>query len=130
MTPNADTQSKICLVTGATSGIGLVAARELARLGSHVVLVGRNPAKSETTVEEMRAQTGNANVDFLLADLSAQDQIRALARRFQEQFPRLDVLVNNAGGIWLTRTLTADGLEMTFAVNHLAYFLLTHLLVD
>lgn len=130
MTSAADMHGKVCLVTGATSGIGLVAARELAGLGAQVVLVGRNRARSEAAAPQIRAATGNDNVDFLLADLSSQEQIRDLARQFQQRFPRLDVLINNAGGIWLTRTLTPNGLEMTFAVNHLAYFLLTQLLLD
>jgi len=123
-------QGKVCLVTGATSGIGLVTARELARQGARVVLVGRNPARCEAAVAQIRIETGNAEVEALLADLSSQQQVRELARRFCESHPRLDVLVNNAGGMWMRRELTADGLEMTFAVNHLAYFLLTHLLLD
>ena len=123
-------QGKVCLITGATSGIGLVTARELARQGARVLLVGRNPHKCADTVEQIRAGTGNRQVEALLADLSSQEQIRALARQLQERSPRLDVLINNAGGLWLKRELTVDGLEMTFAVNHLAYFLLTHLLLD
>jgi NAD(P)-dependent dehydrogenase (short-subunit alcohol dehydrogenase family) len=121
---------KVCLVTGATSGIGLVTARELARRGARVVLVGRNPVRTEAAVAQIRAEAGGPDVESLLADLSSQEQIRDLARRFRERHPRLDVLVNNAGGMWLRRERTADGLEMTFAVNHLAYFLLTHLLLD
>ncbi|MBV9125070.1 MAG: SDR family oxidoreductase [Planctomycetes bacterium] len=127
---NPPLQGKVCLVTGATSGIGLVTARELARQGARVVLVGRNPDKTTATLRHIQTQTGNPNVDMLLADLSSQAQIRELARQFRERYPRLDVLVNNAGGIWMKRQLTVDGLEMTFAVNHLAYFLLTHLLLE
>jgi NAD(P)-dependent dehydrogenase (short-subunit alcohol dehydrogenase family) len=123
-------QGKVCLITGATSGIGRVAARELAQLGARVLLVGRNPDKCADMVEQVRAGTGNRQVEALLADLSSQEQIRALARQVQERSPRLDVLINNAGGLWLKRELTVDGLEMTFAVNHLAYFLLTQLLLD
>jgi NAD(P)-dependent dehydrogenase (short-subunit alcohol dehydrogenase family) len=121
---------KTCLITGATSGIGLVAARELAGHGSRVVLVGRNPARCETVAAQIRAATGGHDVETLLADLSSQEQIRDLARRFRERHDRLDVLVNNAGGMWLKRALTVDGIEMTFAVNHLAYFLLTDLVLD
>jgi retinol dehydrogenase-12 len=123
-------QGKICLVTGATSGIGLVTARELARQGARVLLVGRDPAKCADAVEQIRERTGNPEVEALLADLSSQQQIRDLARQVRERCPRLDVLINNAGGMWLKREVTVDGLEMTFAVNHLAYFLLTQLLLE
>jgi NAD(P)-dependent dehydrogenase (short-subunit alcohol dehydrogenase family) len=123
-------QGKVCLVTGATSGIGLVTARELAWRGARVVLVGRNRTRTDAALAQIRAQTGSSEVEALLADLSAQQQVRDLARQFQELHTRLDVLVNNAGGLWLDRQLTVDGLERTFAVNHLAYFLLTELLLD
>jgi NAD(P)-dependent dehydrogenase (short-subunit alcohol dehydrogenase family) len=123
-------EGKICLITGATSGIGLVAARELARQGARLVLVGRNSAKCEAVTAQIRSETGNPQVEALVADLSSQDHVRELARRFRERHPRLDVLINNAGGMWLQRNLNGEGLEMTFAVNHLAYFLLTHLLLD
>jgi retinol dehydrogenase-12 len=128
--PTANMPGKICLVTGATSGIGLVSARELASQGTHVVLVGRSREKCDKAVQQIQAQTGNRNVDFLLADLSSQQQIRELARLFRERYGSLDVLVNNAGGIWMQRQETIDGLEMTFAVNHLAYFQLTLTLLD
>src|SRR5260370_13143181 len=123
-------QGKVCLVTGATSGIGLVTAHELARQGARVLLVGRNSARCAETIEQIRARTGNQDVKALLADLSSQRQIRDLARHVRGRYPRLDVLINNAGRMWLAREVTVDGLEMTFAVNHLAYFLLTHLLLD
>ena len=123
-------RSKVCLITGATSGIGLVAARGLACQGARVVLVGRNPARCEAAVAQIHAETGNREVEVLRADLASQQQVRALARQLLERHPRLDVLVNNAGGMWLGRQQTADGLEMTFAVNHLAYFLLTQLLLE
>lgn len=122
--------TKTILITGATSGIGRVAAESLAQHGAQVVVVGRNPAKTEATVAEIRRATGNPAVDFLLADLSVQAQVRGLAKQFQSRYPRLDVLINNAGGIFRTRTLTADGREMTFALNHLSYFLLTNLLLE
>jgi retinol dehydrogenase-12 len=122
-------KDKLCLVTGATSGIGLVTARELARQGARVVLVGRDPSRCESAVKHIEEQTGR-QTETLLADLSSQRQIRELARQYRERHGRLDVLVNNAGGLWIERRLTEDGLEMTFAVNHLAYFLLTHLLLD
>jgi len=123
-------EGKVCLITGATNGIGLVAARELARQGAHVVLAGRNAGKCTTVVEHIRTETGNPAVEALVADLSSQRQVRELARQFRERHQRLDVLINNAGGIWFQRQQTEDGLEMTFAVNHVAYFLLTHLLLD
>jgi NAD(P)-dependent dehydrogenase (short-subunit alcohol dehydrogenase family) len=131
MQPTAATmQGKVCLVTGATSGIGLVTARELARRGARVVLAGRNATRCADAVHQVQEQTGNREVEFLVADLSSQQQVRELAQQFRQRQPRLDVLVNNAGGIWWTRQQTVDGLEMTFAVNHLAYFLLTLSLLD
>jgi NAD(P)-dependent dehydrogenase (short-subunit alcohol dehydrogenase family) len=123
-------QGKICLITGATSGIGLVSARELARQGAGLVLVGRNSAKCEAVTRQIQAETGNPQVEALVADLASQDQVRELARHFRERHPRLGVLINNAGGMWLQRKLNGEGLEMTFALNHLAYFLLTQLLLD
>lgn len=121
---------KTCMVTGATAGIGLTTAYALAQMGARVILLGRNPEKSTGVVERIRQETGNTKVDCLLADLSDQAQIRRLALQFQESYPRLDVLVNNAGGVFLWRQESADSLEMTFALNHLSYFLLTLLLLD
>ena len=123
-------EGKTCLITGATSGIGLVAAGALARQGARVLLVGRNQAKCDAVTAQIKAETGNPQVESFLADLSSQQQVRELARRFRDQNSRLDVLVNNAGGMWMQRQLNADRLEITFAVNHLAYFLLTQLLLD
>ena len=124
-------QAKICLITGATAGIGLVIARaHLAQRGASVVVVGRNPAKTAAVVKQLQEETRNPAIEFLLADLSCQLQIRELAQQFRERHPRLDVLINNAGGAWRRRQLTVDGVEMTIAVNHLAPFLLTHLLAD
>lgn len=122
--------AKTVLITGATSGIGRVAAESLARQGAQVVVVGRNPAKTEATVADIRRATGNNSVDYLLADLSQVAEVRALAQQFQSRYARLDVLLNNAGGVFAKRTLTADGREMTWALNHLSYFLLTNLLLD
>ena len=121
---------KVYLVTGATAGIGLVTARELARTGATVVGVGRHPEKSAAVAKHLREETRNPNVEFLLADLSVQKQIRALAQTFRERYARLDVLINNAGAVYLDRQESADGLELTFALNHLSYFLLTNLLLD
>lgn len=122
-------QGKVCLVTGATSGIGREAATELARRGAAVVGVGRNPEKCAATAARIETATGN-RPEFLLADLSSQAGVGRLAEAFKEQHGRLDVLVNNAGAIFLSRRTSADGLEMTFALNHLAYFLLANLLLD
>lgn len=121
---------KICMVTGATSGIGKHTAQELARLGATVVIIGRNPAKCDQTVSELRNTSGNPQVHCLLADLSSQAAIRRLAAEFKERYPHLDVLVNNAGAAFLRRGLSVDGIEKTFALNHLSYFLLTNLLLD
>ena len=130
VTPEVSLAGKVCMVTGATSGIGKVAARELAQRGAEVVVVGRNEARCEATVSQIRQQTANPSVEFLLADLSSQQEVRRLAREFESRYPRLDVLVNNAGAIMLSRRESVDGIEMTLALNHLAYFLLTNLLLD
>jgi NAD(P)-dependent dehydrogenase (short-subunit alcohol dehydrogenase family) len=121
---------KVCLVTGATAGIGLVTARELARLKALVIGVGRSPERCAEAARQIRQQIGNADVEYLVADLSSQAEIRRLAAELKSRTARLDVLVNNAGGIFLKRQETVDGREMTFALNHLAYFLVTNLLLD
>lgn len=120
---------KICLVTGATSGIGAATARSLARLGATVVVAGRDVMKCTETVHEIRRVTGNASVEYLMADLAVQEQIRGLAKQFKEKYDRLDVLINNAGARFLSRSVSADGYEMTFALNHMASFTLTNLLL-
>lgn len=121
---------KVCVVTGATSGIGKLTAHGLARQGATVVLVGRNAEKSATVVDEIRQQTGNPAVEFMLADLSSQEDIRRLAHQFQVRHQRIHVLVNDAAALFPKRQQSVDGIEMTFALNHLAYFLLTNLLLD
>lgn len=123
-------EGKICLVTGGTSGIGKSAALALAKMGATVVIVGRNAPKTAQVVEEIRAASGNKNVDSLLADLSSQQEVRRLADEFKSKYPHLHVLLNNAGAAILKRQLSVDGIEMTFALNHLASFLLTNLLLD
>src|SRR5262245_25858958 len=128
--PDTSMGGKTCLVTGATAGIGEVTARELARRGARVVIVGRSRGRCETTAEAIRRETGNPSVEFLVADLSSQAEVRRLAREFLERHDRLDVLVNNAGALFAQRRESADGVEMTLALNHLAYFLLTNLLLD
>ncbi len=123
-------QGKICLITGGTNGIGKSTAQELARMGATVIIVGRNAQKTAQVVEEIRAASGNKNVDSLLADLSSQQEVRRLANEFKSKYSHLHVLLNNAGGVFMQRQLSVDGIEMSFALNHLAYFLLTHLLLD
>jgi NAD(P)-dependent dehydrogenase (short-subunit alcohol dehydrogenase family) len=123
-------QGKICLVTGSTSGIGKVTTRELANTGATVVLVSRSRAKGEATRAEIKQATGNQRVDLLVADLSVLEDVRRLAAEFQQTYPHLHLLVNNAGGAYPTRTLTSEGFEATLAVNYLAPFLLTELLLD
>ena len=121
---------KICVVTGATSGIGLVTAQVLARQGATLIVIARNAERGAATVSRIQQETGNSAVELMVADLSAQAQVRQLAREIQHRFAHLDVLVNNAGALFARRQLSQDGLEMTFALNHLAYFLLTNLLLD
>lgn len=123
-------KDKVVLITGGTAGIGEVTARSLAGMGATTVIVGRNPQKTAAVAQQIRSVTGNERVSYKIADLSSQEQIRKLAEDFQRDYNRLDVLVNNAGGIFMKRELSVDGLEMTFALNHLSYFLLTHLLLD
>ena len=122
--------SKVCLITGGSSGIGRASAEGLARVGYRVVIVGRDEARTEAAARELRGAVPGAQVEHLIADLSAQAQVRALARAFTERHARLDVLVNNAATIVGRRTLGPDGIELTFAVNHLAPFLLTLQLID
>lgn len=121
---------RVCLVTGATSGIGRAAALELARRGASVVLVGRDRERGERTLAALRSESGNQDVTLLLADLSSQAEIRQLAKEFLATGRPLHVLLNNAGVLNAWREETRDGIEATFAVNHLAYFLLTALLRD
>lgn len=125
-----DIRGKNVLVTGATSGIGLEASVELARRGARVVLVGRDPGRTEAALKEVKARSGSAEVSSLLCDFSSQADVRRLAGSVLASHDRLDVLVNNAGGVNKTRRVTVDGIEATFAVNHLGYFLLTNLLTD
>ncbi len=127
---NYNMRGQVCLVTGATDGVGEVTARELARMGATVIGVGRAPEKVERVPQDIKQATGSDSVEFWRYDLSSQADIRALADEFRRRYDRLDVLVNNAGALFKLRRETVDGLEMTFALNHLAYFLLTNLLLD
>ncbi len=117
------------LVTGATAGIGKATALGLATMGAHVAITGRDRGRTDAAAAEIRA-AGGGQVDALVADLSSQSEVRRLADEVLQSHARIDVLVNNAGGYWNTRHVTVDGLERTFALNHLAPFLLTNLLLD
>lgn len=121
---------KTILVTGATSGIGLEACVQLATQGHRVVLVGRDEAKTKVCVEEVKRRSSSGSVEYVLGDFASLASVRALAESVRSRYPRLDVLVNNAGAVFSKRAVTVDGYEQTFAVNHLAPFLLTNLLLD
>jgi retinol dehydrogenase 14 len=125
-------RGRTVLVTGGTSGIGLATAMGLARMGARVAATGRDPGRAADAANAIRAAGGAGSTEpvVFLADLSSQAQLRRLADEVVHALPRVDALVNNVGGYWNTRHVTADGLERTFAVNHLAPFLLTHLLWD
>jgi NAD(P)-dependent dehydrogenase (short-subunit alcohol dehydrogenase family) len=129
-TLNTSMQGKVCIVTGANSGIGKATSLGLAKMGATVVMVCRERTKGEEAQNEIKTKSGNDAIDLLLADLSSQDSIRQLVENFQQHYTQLHVLVNNAGGVNLSRRVTVDGFEMTFAVNYLAPFLLTNLLLD
>jgi NAD(P)-dependent dehydrogenase (short-subunit alcohol dehydrogenase family) len=119
----------VAVITGATSGIGRVAAAVLAQRGDTLILVGRDATRGRAAVDQLQNQTGNTRVSFLMADLSRPGQVQALAAAILERHDRLDLLINNAGAIFPQRTETADGLEKTFALNHLAYYALSESLV-
>jgi NAD(P)-dependent dehydrogenase (short-subunit alcohol dehydrogenase family) len=121
---------KYILVTGATSGMGKVTARRLAERGATVVIAGRNSEKTQATVQEIQQRVPKSEVRSLVADLTSLAQVRALAQAYRDACPQLDILIHNAGGMFGERQLTVDGLEMTFALNYFAPFLLTGLLLD
>ena len=120
---------KTVLITGATSGIGRATALGLARMGAHLAITGRDRGRTEDAAREIRA-AGGGQADMLVAELSSQSEVRRLAEEVLQSLSRIDVLINNVGGYWDTRHVTVDGLERTFALNHLAPFLLTNLLLD
>jgi len=134
MTPDPGTTrtmtGKTVLVTGGTGGIGKATAIGLARLGARVAITGRELTRTQQAAAEIGRESGNPAVDAFAADLSSQAEVRRLATEVLAAYPRLDVLVNNVGGFWAHRHVTADGLERTFALNHLAPFLLTNLLLE
>jgi len=135
MTPEPTTTpgalaGKTVLVTGGTGGIGKATAIGLAGLGARVGITGRDLTRTRAAAADIIHESGNPAVDVFAADMSSQAEVRRLAATVLDTYPRLDVLVNNVGGYWNTRHLTADGLEHTFALNHLAPFLLTNLLLE
>ena len=121
---------KTVLITGGTGGIGKAAAIDLASMGARVGITGRDRARAERAARAIEAESGNPAVDVFVADLSSQEEVRRMAGEVLAAYPRLDVLVNNVGGFWAHRHTTVDGLEHTFALNHLAPFLLTSLLLE
>jgi NAD(P)-dependent dehydrogenase (short-subunit alcohol dehydrogenase family) len=125
-----DMTGRVCLVTGGNSGIGKATALGLAKLDATVVIVSRDKDKGEAALLEIRTMSGNKNVDAMVADLSSQDSVRELAHDFRARYKKLNVLINNAGVFLPKRVATVDGLEATFATNHLGHFLLTNLLLD
>lgn len=129
LTHNTETHQKTVLVTGATGGIGQVMALELAKLGYRVLMTSRSAAKGQQVLEDIKVQTGNDALELYIGDLSSMSDVRRIALEVRAKHPTLDVLINNAGGIFNERRETVDGFEYTFAFNHLAYFLLTELLL-
>ncbi len=123
-------QGKVCVITGATSGIGFAAAQQLASQGATLVLVGRDPGKGEAALAQLRRGAPDLKARIHYADLSRLAEMRGLAGDLLATEPRIDVLVNNAGAMFQKREVTEDGLERTFALNHMAYFVLTNLLRD
>ncbi len=123
-------KDRICLITGANSGIGKATTLGLVKMGAIVVMVCRNQNMGETALAEIKAQSGNESVEMMLADLASQESVRQLVRDYKDRYQQLDVLINNAGVAKANRTLTVDSIETTFAVNYLAPFLLTNLLLD
>jgi NAD(P)-dependent dehydrogenase (short-subunit alcohol dehydrogenase family) len=129
MKSNSDMSGKTVLVTGASQGIGKVVARELARQGARLVLVCRSRERAESAVEQLKVDTGAADIDLILADLASMREVRRAAEVFAQRYETLDVLLNNAGVLATSRRVSDDGYEHTFATNHLSAFLLTKLLL-
>src|SRR5688572_8413303 len=123
-------RDRICIITGATAGIGFAVARELANRGATLVLIARHGHEVSKCVEALRSETGNEAIDGVAADLSLISDVRRVARDFERRYSSLHVLVNNAGALFPQRTVTLEGLECNLALNHLAYFALTNSLLD
>lgn len=123
-------KDRVVVITGATNGIGEIAARELAKQGARITLVGRSKERCAATAERMRSETPGAQVEVVVADLSQKSEVERAANELKARLTRIDVLVNNAGAVFLDRRETKDGLEQTFALNHMAYFTLTMHLLD
>ena len=127
---NSGMGGKVVLITGGTSGIGKAAATALAGMGATVVITGRNEERGKRALQEIREESGNDGAELILADLTVQDEVRRLTEELRERHNQLEVLVNNAGLVLSERTETPDGIETQLAINHLAPFLLTNLLLD
>jgi NAD(P)-dependent dehydrogenase (short-subunit alcohol dehydrogenase family) len=123
-------KNKIILITGSADGIGKQTALDLADLGATVIVHGRDPERTKYVAAEIKESTGNPSIDFLVADLYSLQDVKMLSGQLHEKYDRIDVLINNAGVYMNRKELSKDGFEMTFAVNHLSHFLLTHLLLD
>lgn len=123
-------EEKTVLITGATDGVGKQTALKLAKEGYHIVMMVRSKARAEQTIAEIKQESGNKKIEYILVDLTSQAQVRKAATEFLAAYPRLDILINNAGLIMPDRQITADGFEQSFEVNHLSHFLLTHMLLD
>lgn len=123
-------QNKIVLITGSTAGIGKATAVGLAKQGYKLVIVGRDATKAQQAVDDIKALSNNNEVEYLIADLSSQKSVRQLAADFKAKYPRLDVLINNAGAVYNKLEYSVDGIEMQIAINHMAYYLLTMELLD
>jgi NAD(P)-dependent dehydrogenase (short-subunit alcohol dehydrogenase family) len=122
-------QGKVCLVSGATKGLGRAAALGLAKMGATVLIIGRNPQKVEATLSSLREETRDSNADGFLADLSSQSEVRRVANEILARYPRIDVLINNVGATLLQYQSSPDGIEMTWALNYLNHFLMTYLML-
>ena len=125
-----DLKDKVCIVTGSNSGIGKVTALEIAKMGATLIMVARDRNRGEKALEEVKNISGNKNVALMLCDFASQKSIRKFADEFKANYESLHILVNNAGTVLLDKSLTEDGIESTFAINHLGPFLLTNLLLE